>query len=1003
MRPFAISGSSAGCLTVLVCWALPTVATAQVAVDSAIVSASSFADAAVDPPCDDDPTDLLTFGTRSAFCQQADGGASLCEFSADAASDATASLSGSEQAVVGFTLGASSEANAAELPGSSLDPDICDVSNVTSNCSGSASVTFNVSGEVDFLISVSGTSTASIAEIDPPAAACIVQLSLEGVGLLGTFQSATTAGQSEDTLPRSGTLMAGQYTISIICVADTSDPSNPAMGNRTATASGQASISFSGGIISETFVWVRAPSGVYDAAINWLPSGIPQHNSGRSDIAVFGTFTGDDDNDVTAYEVFANAATAGRFIIDAADVDFTGTGKVFETSAVTPSLSIRSGGNLVLNFGAKLNGVNASIGDSESGSGLSGIELNNNNASLDLSGRIIVGEFTEGELSLSDGATLGSAQAIVGDLAEGQVSVSGQDARWDADNLTIGATTGAGIVDVREHGVLEVVDTIVVGDLTSGILRVADDATVKSATFDIGKTSGRGMVEVTGAQAEARTMLEVSGALRVGVGGSGELGVENGSIVKANTLRLSTGSSAAEDSVIAVRGLRAPEADSTPSELSVQAASGLGRGTLQVTDGAEANFSNNLDLGFEGQTVVEIGEFGDPGDSKEATLKAKKLTVGFDDFAELKVRNGGRVQCSELSVNSLLTGGIGRIRIPGGGIQIEGMLRISGDAIGDTADDQMSIIADNGGLTANALIVGNESSVNLAELVLRNQSIMVISNENSDRECSIGKMGSGLLLLENSSAAAVLGKARVGGSADGGEGLVEIGGDCVLGVSQGLNVGGASPGTIRLLTDTSVLAADVEVNADGSIEGIGFINGALFVNLGGSVALSVQFGLPPARIKTGDAKASAQQAIPTVFGVLTVGGDYEQTDGGVLIVRISGLGPGQFDVLKINGNAKLGGTFMIKFIDGFVPQPSDVIPFLQFSGTTEGQFAEIQTEGLPGGLALGFDPVTGAATVQDGVPNPQGLCGVCGGGVPSMLPLTLISILRMRHRLGRRR
>jgi hypothetical protein len=85
-------------------------------------------------------------------------------------------------------------------------------------------------------------------------------------------------------------------------------------------------------------------------------------------------------------------------------------------------------------------------------------------------------------------------------------------------------------------------------------------------------------------------------------------------------------------------------------------------------------------------------------------------------------------------------------------------------------------------------------------------------------------------------------------------------------------------------------------------------------------------------------------------GTLTITGNYTQTAGGVLNIKIGGLTAGtQFDQLNIQGQASLAGTLNIQLIDMFLPAISDPFQILVFASHS-GEFASYT------GLSLGGAP-----------------------------------------------
>lgn len=738
-------------------------------------------------------------------------------------------------------------------------------------------------------------------------------------------------------------------------------------------------------LAGDVFTWVGPSGGAYSEPTNWDPelAAPPTHDGQSGDTAIFQTLLDDSFNEINPFSVSAIGATAERFIINEVSLDLVGSAQVFEPSSVIPSLTLIRGGRLTLENGARLSGVHGSVGFTPGLQGaLAGLEINGGASDSSFSGRLIIGEFSDGELFLADGATLSCDQAIIGDVATGTASITGFGSRWDANSLTLGAISAAGALEVFESGRVEVVGQVVVGERSMGALRLTDAGKVVAGEVVLGKeTGGDGTIELQGDFADepsaleangVSSFLEVNGALRVGVAGDGLLSILKGSTVRANELHfapIDLGN--AQESRLFVSGT---DIDDASSSLTVFTPCALASGRLDVFNGAQANFAN-LDLGAGGTTDVDVAAFGDA--ENPASLIASRLTVGLDDFATLKVEAGGQVTCSELAVSSLDTGGTGRIVVTEGIVKVNGTMRVSGDAL---QGDNSVIIEGDGSIAANALRLGDQITSDSAEIVVRNGtpgggSTLVVLNGvfDSNSECSIGKDGPGVLRLENHGLALATGLARVGGSPTGGAGIVEIGADCRF-VAHDLDVGGASPGTIKLLAASSelIVTGSAVVNDGGRIEGIGTFDGARVRNPGGFISP----GLSP--------------------GTLTIKGDYEQGEGGTLIIEVAGRDTGQFDVLRVTGSATLAGTLLVKFMNGFVPDEGDSLRMLEISGAVTGQFSEVRVEGLPEGQPLNVESASGLVVVGAARPagQPPNLCGpgLCGVGMAPLFWLSLCAI-----------
>jgi fibronectin-binding autotransporter adhesin len=94
-----------------------------------------------------------------------------------------------------------------------------------------------------------------------------------------------------------------------------------------------------------------------------------------------------------------------------------------------------------------------------------------------------------------------------------------------------------------------------------------------------------------------------------------------------------------------------------------------------------------------------------------------------------------------------------------------------------------------------------------------------------------------------------------------------------------------------LIVDGSIASSETQVNQTGLLGGNGFLGGNL-----------LNHGV----VNPGDAP-----------GTLTVLGNYTQSATGTLRIEVSGLFPGQYDVLVVDGHASLAGTLQLVALNGF--------------------------------------------------------------------------------------
>ena len=96
-------------------------------------------------------------------------------------------------------------------------------------------------------------------------------------------------------------------------------------------------------------------------------------------------------------------------------------------------------------------------------------------------------------------------------------------------------------------------------------------------------------------------------------------------------------------------------------------------------------------------------------------------------------------------------------------------------------------------------------------------------------------------------------------------------------------------------------------------------------------------------------------------GLVRVFGDYTQEQNGTLLFELAGTHPTQFDHLNITGTATLGGTLIVKGIDGFTPG-GETFPPITY-GAVSGQFGSVS-----GNAQVSF--AANGMTMQVSGPNP---------------------------------
>ncbi len=512
-----------------------------------------------------------------------------------------------------------------------------------------------------------------------------------------------------------------------------------------------------------------------------------------------------------------------------------------------------------------------------------------------------------------------------------------------------------------------------IGELAPGKVNVIGNSLLNTQDSRVGSKK-QGDAIVDGATAEWK-----AGNLAVAMGAPGTLIVQGGGKVTAsnafvgyhNGLQTGVGQ-------VTIKGLGS-SGDSSKFKVDNKLTVGeLGIGTLNLTDKGVGAFKD-----------VTLAEFGSTSGTLHVNSAASSgapnldisgmLIVGKSGIGELKVQGGANVSCHSV----LLAQNSGS----------KGTVNVSGtDTLLGTGTENF-VIGEQAGGVLNIL---DGAKVATAKAILGNFGSATVLVKNGPNSGDPAWRLSGDLLMNGNQPGAmtvenamvyVLGKISMGFGGQPADIFLSASGK--LKVDQNSIIGPKG----QLFGSGLYACPFTQVIAPGKIDpGIG---------VAGSVQV-IKAKLPDAK------QALFENAVSEGIGTLTVDGDVQFDEGSILHIDVSGAADGQHDVLHVTGTATFNGTLEVNFIDGFVPQPGEIIAFLQIDGATIGQFSEIKFLGLPEGFAAEGRFINGALEVggSSPAPLPAGICGIglCGAGMMPLVSAMLIghSLRRLRRAVPRR-
>ena len=544
---------------------------------------------------------------------------------------------------------------------------------------------------------------------------------------------------------------------------------------------------------------------------------------------------------------------------------------------------------------------------------------------LSVGGQIRVGGSTSpgvvsnGMLSISGGALIEQTAnfALIGEGNQGStgtVTVTGFLSELiTTTSLTVGTGNSHGNLNLQNGGRLG----------SAGPTAIA------------GTSGSTGMVSVTGAGSAWQSTggIFVGGADGSASGGSGALRISGGGFVRAPLLKqwstglveVDNGSSTSPGLI--VTGTTAPPAGAGALGDLAVGSNGIGR--MEITAGGDVFTSR----GFMGGNAGSNGTALLSGSGSTWTCNGS-VYVGNSGDGELTVTSNAFLSSAGHGYIAFANNTVGNAAVTNGGRwSTAGTLFVGGNGGGPGGSGTLTVL--NAIVNAAACVIYNTGGLVIAgpesrllsptgsalPLTINGGYVQAGANTEIFNGFTLGTEGvrffTAGFTLETYGAIS-----GPGGITKGGHQFLGAGTLILNNASNYTGPTVVSTGALRLAGGSSI-TSPVTVNSGAALQGFGAVGG---VTLNNNAVLQPGFSEFPSR--------------------LTVNGNYNQTSGGFLEIKLAGYMSGdQFDQVVVSGSAAVDGTLRVRLVNGFVPLIGDTFAILTSNGLS-GNFSSIESPGL---------------------------------------------------------
>lgn len=765
------------------------------------------------------------------------------------------------------------------------------------------------------------------------------------------------SGGGNANLAGSGTVPPGRYVVSVFVTNMVDAGGNSAQTRDTASTLLTFTIDFTPvGQPAPTPTpvrWTNASGGTFATAGNWTPQAVP----GGNDTAIFDL--------ASTYTVNVGPASLDRLEVAGGNVSFTNMSLLFVNSLV-PSPGAVTVNDATLNLvSGELDDESASIGNN-----LHGIVNVRQGATWTTRGNLRFGSSTA---TIQSGAKVTSGETFIGHgLGSANATIDGT-AKWKTDK--------------KLH----------VGFDRPGTLTITGGGAVTNA-LDAGVGSGSagdGKVVIRGVDGVSSSAWFVSGELRIGDPGVGDVTVRDGGVFGAASIFI--GNEASGIGSVTLSGVHAA---APPIRSRMVPTSDIRvNGTLLIEDGAlldAALFALNppMTIARVADGKVTVHGFDAAANLQSEIVGVSDLVVGESAHGKLILEEGGLVASNTGSIGHE-HGGEGTAIIKGSGNNVVSRWTVAEKlTVGASGTGHLQI-SDLAGVDGQGEVTIGSEAGSVGDAVVSGGSPAATRSSLFADNFNIGLRGKGTLVI---AAGAVVGGTNmtIGGS-DTGRGTVLInptsgtisrvellrdltmGSDffsngflfvnadgefncdnATVGAIPGLaqvfvGMGSGAPGRFKMRdnltvgdTGSGVAVVTLLNGAVVSVGGVCLVGHAGFILGNGTLAAATQTKHNGGYIQPGLSP-----------GLLTIAGDFSQSSDATLLMEAAGTAPGQYDVLHITGNAVLAGALQVTFLNGYLPKTGDVLPFVRVDGAATGGFANITFPQLAPGFSAKKEMVNG--------------------------------------------